>query len=119
MQIELVDHLASAIEEQWEQQPELSFLDALKNSFKKFGVHGFSKIKRQKEKEVTRKHNRLLWKYMLEFYRWPKMLLTIALSLGLFLLFQIVNGITWILVPYFIGLILIGLFYSICSKSKN
>lgn len=30
VQIELVDHLASAIEEQWEQNPELSFDEGLK-----------------------------------------------------------------------------------------
>ncbi len=43
LQIELVDHLASAIEEQWKTDSELGFDEALKKSFGKFGISGFSK----------------------------------------------------------------------------
>lgn len=100
IQIELVDHLASAIEEQWKQNPELSFDQGLKNSFKKFGIYGFSKIKDQKEKELRRKYNRLLWQFLLEYYRWPKVLTTFVCTLGLFLLFQIVDQTIWIVLSY-------------------
>lgn len=51
LQIELVDHLASGIEEQWLKNPELPFPIALNNTFDKFGIYGFGKIKSQKEKE--------------------------------------------------------------------
>ena len=55
LQVELVDHLASSIEEQWEINPEFSFERALYNTFRKFGVTGFSKIKEQKQKELARR----------------------------------------------------------------
>ncbi|WP_319229645.1 hypothetical protein [Draconibacterium orientale] len=110
VQVELVDHLASAIEEQWEENPELSFDEGLKNSFKKFGIHGFSKIKSQKVKELRRKYNRLLWHYFLEFYRWPKVITTFVCTLGLFLLFQVIEKSIWIIGSFmlllFIGVIL-------------
>lgn len=119
LQIELVDHLAASIEEQWDENADLSFEDGLRNTFKKFGITGFSKIKQEKQKGLARKYNLLLWNYLLEFYRWPKMLLTLALTLGLFLLFQAVNGVTWILVPYFVILLIGGYiyFYKFAKKS--
>lgn len=42
VQVELVDHLANAIEAQWEENPKLSFEDALQIEFKKFGIFGFT-----------------------------------------------------------------------------
>ena len=68
LQVELVDHLASSIEEQWEINPELPFEEALKNTFKNLVFTDFSKIKEQKQKELQRKYNILLWKYLLEFF---------------------------------------------------
>jgi hypothetical protein len=102
LQVELVDHLASSIEEQWQTNPEISFEEALKNTFKKFGIHGFSKIKQQKQKELRRKYNVLLWKFLFEFYRWPKILLTLALTMVLFTLFEFIENRLWIIVPYLI-----------------
>jgi len=111
LQIELVDHLASAIEEQWENYPDSDYNSALRKSFGKFGITGFSKIKEQKRKELNRKYNRLLWKYFLEFYRWPKMLMTLAFTMILFTLLKAVNSIVWILVPYFAFLVIGGFIY--------
>ena len=44
LQTELVDHMAEAIEELQEKQPELTFDDATKIVFKSFGVFGFQDI---------------------------------------------------------------------------
>lgn len=114
VQVELVDHLASSIEEQWQENPELNFEEALKRSFKKFGIYGFSKIKTKKEKELKKKYNRLLWRFVVEFYRWPKVISTFVFTLGLFLLFQIVPQDIWIIVAYslllFFGIIIYHFF---------
>ena len=40
LQTELVDHMANAIEAQWQEHPKLSFEEALQKEFKKFGVFG-------------------------------------------------------------------------------
>lgn len=111
LQIELVDHLASAIEEQWENDPDLTFQEGLKVSFGKFGITGFSKIKAQKQKELSRKYNCLLWKYLIEYYRWPKMLLTICFTICLSLVFQFVESIAFVLFPYFALLTVSALIY--------
>jgi len=109
LQIELVDHLASGIEEQWQTNPRLSFDSALKNTYRKFGIYGFGKIKEQKQKELHRKYRHILWSYFLEFYRWPKFLFTLTLSLGLFTLLRMVPSVLWVLIPYLI-LVSIGAF---------
>ena len=42
LQTELVDHLAHAIEAQWQEKPKLSFEDALNIEFKKFVFAGIN-----------------------------------------------------------------------------
>ena len=111
LQIELVDHLASAIEEQWEKDYGLDLNKALLNTFGKFGITGFGKIKQQKEKELRQKYNRLLWKYLLEFYRLPKIIMTLTFTIVLFTLFQIEENSLWILVPYFTVITIAIIFY--------
>jgi len=119
LQVELVDHLATAIEEQWQENPEISFDTALSGTFKKFGISGFSKIKAQKQKELARKYNRLYWKFFLDFYRWPKILMTLAGTMGLFTLLRIVDNIAWVIVPYFALLVLTVIFYNFFIAPKN
>jgi hypothetical protein len=119
LQVELVDHLGSSIEQQWSENPEISFEAALLNTFKKFGISGFSKIKVQKQKELARKYNRLLWKYFLEFYRWPKMLMTLAGTMVLFTLLRMANNIAWVIVPYFALLVIASMFYFYFIATKK
>ncbi|WP_167614174.1 hypothetical protein [Maribellus sediminis] len=106
VQIEIVDHLASIIEEQWKKNPELEFKQAQKNAISSFGKNNFTKMVRTKEKEVNRKYNLLLWKYLLEFYKWPKILLTFVLTLGVFIVFQTTSQTKSILLIYS-GIILV------------
>ena len=106
VQIEIVDHLASLIEDQWQKNPELEFEQALKNAISNFGKNNFTKMVRTKEKEVNRKYTLLLWKYFLEFYKWPKILLTFVLTLGVFILFQTSSETKNILLIYS-GLVLV------------
>jgi hypothetical protein len=107
VQIELVDHMASLIEEQWEKDPEISFQQGLKNAVSSFGKSNFTKVTREKEKEVNRKYNLLLWKYFIEFYKWPKLLITIVFTLGLLLFFEFFNQTKTIMLIYW-GLVLVG-----------
>jgi len=101
VQIELVDHLASAIEQQWETDPDLLFEIALKNIYRKFGgITGFDKIKWKKRRELRRKYNRLLWKFFLEFYKLPKIIMTFVFTVGLFTLFQLTEKPSWIVIAY-------------------
>lgn len=81
VQIELVDHLASAIETRWENEPNIGFEQALNDVYSAFGVGGFSKVRMEKEKELRQKYSRLQRKYIGEFFKLPKIILTVAVVL--------------------------------------
>lgn len=102
LQVELVDHLASGIEDQWTENPDLPFPVALNKTFDEFGIFGFSKIKSQKEKELRRKYRKLFWKYTLEFYKLPKIILTIALTTVLFTTYSLINNFFWLTISLMI-----------------
>ena len=119
LQVELVDHLASAIEEQWESDSELSFENALLSAFRKFGIHGFSKIKEQKQKELRRKYNRLQWKFLLEFFSWPKIMLTVSFTLVLSALFKFVENDLWVILFYFGAIFIFLIYYYYRIYPKN
>jgi hypothetical protein len=119
LQVELVDHLATAIEEQWQENPEISFDTALSGTFKKFGISGFSKIKAQKQKELAHKYNLLIWKYLLEFFSWPKIILTGALTLVLVTIFRLAEKDNWVLATIFMSISIIVLIHYLFIFPKN
>jgi hypothetical protein len=115
VQIELVDHLASAIEAIWEIHPEMSFAEAVFQVCEQFGVDpcfnaayqsllppisgdhfkgesGFEVIKESKEKELRRKYDHLQWKYIGEFFQLPKIILTLAITFTLYFILRLSNN---------------------------
>jgi hypothetical protein len=112
VQIELVDHIACKIEAMWRTEPQLSFDEALFSVLKEFGVdplfHAsyrslldspfpksifnspsfFEEIKKSKEKELVQKYTRIQRKYMAEFFKLPKIILTSALTFILYFILQ-------------------------------
>ncbi len=84
LQVELVDHLASLMEEQWEKQPGLSFDTAMYSAFKKFGYKGFREIYETKKKELNKKYVQIHLQYFYRFFRWPQILLTALLTFSVF-----------------------------------
>lgn len=61
LQTELVDHLATGIEQSWAKQPHLSFEEGLHKEFKKFGVYGFSDIIEKHQRTMGKRYARLIW----------------------------------------------------------
>jgi len=76
LQSELVDHLANAIETQWQENPKLTFEEALNKEFGKFGVFGFMGVVEEKQKFLGKKYRKLIWNYYTEFFKLPKIILT-------------------------------------------
>ena len=107
LQVELVDHLASAIESRWEEEPDISFEQALNNVYHEFGVSGFSRVRMAREKLLLKKYRRMLWQYVGQFFKLPKIILTIALSALLFILFRSTEKDSVIVIVY---VVLIALF---------
>jgi len=114
VQIELVDHLASSIEALWETNPQLPFEEAVFNIGEQFNVepwiyssgntlipiffgkkfsgkNGFEIITESKEKELRRKYDQLQLKHIAEFFKLPKIFLTLAITFLLFVAFKLSN----------------------------
>lgn len=89
VQVELVDHLASSIEAEWEKNPEISFDIALNNVFSGFGIFGFSDVVENKAKSVW-KYQKSLWhKEFAKQFRWPNFLKLVTVWTILFMLFRV------------------------------
>lgn len=116
VQSELVDHLANAIETEWQANPKLPFDEALNKEFKKFGVFGFMGVVEERQKFLNKKYSRLIWSYYKEFFGLPKIILTIALVYGLHTINQLIENPEAIQTIAF-SLALIGLIYTL--KRRN
>ena len=101
LQVELVDHLALSIEEQWEKWPELSFESALKIAYEKFGKKGFKNISKTRQKELNKQYTRLHFQFFYRFFRWPQIVLTLLLTYTLFNLIIVTGSIKLFYVIYF------------------
>jgi hypothetical protein len=109
VQIEMVDHLASAIEQKWAENPGLTYEDALWSVYDDFGASGFRKIRTVKEKALQRKYNRIQWSHIADFFRLPKIILTLASCFAMFLVFKHIDG-DYRIVFSILGLFIVGVF---------
>jgi len=89
LQTELVDHLSNGIEVQWQENKKLSFEDALQLEFKKFGVFGFADLVTERQKAMNKKYSKLVFKILKEYFTFPKILLTLFLSLLIYMLMSL------------------------------
>lgn len=86
LQTELADHLAHAIEAQWEASPDTSFDGALNTEFEKFGISGFEKIVDRRRSALRKKYRRLLRQELWHFILSVKGLLLPLLMVCIYLL---------------------------------
>ena len=111
VQMELVDHFASAIEQRWETEPVLSFDEALRKEYRQFDRYNFSQIIEEKEETLRKKYKKIEHRYIMDFFSWPKI---VATSLVTFLIYQIFHLfenyfrlVSWIV---FADILLVGFF---------
>lgn len=100
VQIELVDHMANGIENQWESNSSISFNDALDNEFKKFGLSGFQNLIEEKRKGLNKHYRKQVWFYVKEFFTLPKMLLTLFLVWVLFSTMHYIDNKDSLMTPF-------------------
>ena len=94
VQLELVDHLANAIEEQWQENPDKDFETALQEEFKKFGVFGFLEVVEARQAAMQKRYHQLMWKEAKEFLKLPKVvILATAFLVSFTLITQITYGV--------------------------
>lgn len=122
LQTELVDHLANAIEEQWQHNPKLSFEDALRIEFKKFGVFGFMDVVEKRQAALQKKYNQLVWKELKTFFRLPKIIGTLAAIGIIFYMLKLFQQDVVIVQMTFVVLVVsffVGIFWLSRKNKKN
>ena len=70
IEVEIVDHYATAIEAIWEKEPDLPFYDAQMKVYRKFW--DFKGLEEQKIKQVSSQAYKNLWKAIKAMFGWPK-----------------------------------------------
>lgn len=89
VQFEIVDHLASAIEEEQEREPNLNFNSALKRIYGKFPITGFAMMILAKEEALSKYWKKRFFGAFLKCFSYPKVALTLALSTIIYLVLSI------------------------------
>lgn len=95
VQHELVDHLASAIEDEMDKDNSLTFDQALKLVYGRFPVTGFSNFVSTKEREMRRYWNLRTLSYLKQFLTFPKCVLTV-------MIFSIITTMTYLIGKIFL-----------------
>ncbi len=117
LQTELVDHLAQGIEEQWAENPHMSFDQALKAEFRKFGVFGFHDVIKEKTRAMEKKYWKILWSLYKSYLRPPKILMFILMTIAVY---TVISILPYENRGYFIALFFVGVMSVIFIKSiKN
>jgi len=118
--IEIVDHLATAIENLWETNPGMPFEKAMYQVGEQFGGDlGFSTFRHEKEKALRKKYRRLLWQFVADYYKFPKIMITLLLTFTLYTALYYSENDQWIvvsLVALFSGF---SLFYGLYYRPKH
>ena len=71
VQVELVDHLASEVEQRMAEVPGVTFESALQQVYRGFGVFGFNDLVEQKRKAADNRARVLWWKGVKDLFRLP------------------------------------------------
>lgn len=119
LQLELVDHLASSIEEEMDADNSISFEHALQKVYNRFGIFGFAKVVQERSDALV-KYNKRIWRHEVKnFFTLPKIILTLVIFLAFLLSGRIFS-------PDAKGAILLGAWIAITVpimisffKSKN
>lgn len=109
LQSELVDHLANAIEDAIEENPKLSFDDALNNEFKKFGIFGFMDVVEERRLFLGKKYRKIIWDYYRNFFKLPRVLLLFFVAYVIFSVSKFIQDTQGLYFCLFLGIALFSL----------
>lgn len=120
VQTELVDHLANAIEEHWEENPDQDFEELLQKEFKKFGVFGFMEVVEKRQNAMTKKYYKMILEEGKNFLKLPKVVISAFLGWACF--FIISNwdyGVISLAIIFLALLILTGIHFGIKMRKRR
>lgn len=116
VQIELVDHLANGIENQWQTNSNISFDDALTNEFKKFGIFGFQDLVEEKTKSINKYYRKQVWFCLKEFFVLPKLIITLFVVWVLFNLMHFLKDKDSLMIIFLLGILAVHVFHIVRFK---
>lgn len=108
VQTELVDHLATSIEEKMNTN-NINFETALQQVYTQFGIFGFSELVEKKGMEVVSKNRLFFRKSFIEYFKLPKFLLLLMIFLVSYNAFKFASA-TFVFYTFFAT---IGIFSTI------
>lgn len=118
LQTELVDHLANAIETQWETNPKLTFDEALNVEFKKFGVFGFMDVVEKRQAALSKKYAKIIWKHFKNFFHLPQIIGTFS-AVGILFYILKISLYSEIIVIGLLVLLLVFFFVELVRNSRK
>jgi hypothetical protein len=117
VQFEIVDHLATAIEEEQATDPKLSFHNALQRVYGKFPITGFAMMILAKEEELSKYWRRRFFRAFLDCFTYPKVAFTLLVSTFIFFMLDYGNTDSVRFLDYIKLGSLIATSVFICTKS--
>ncbi len=90
LQTELVDHLANGIELQWQENPKLTFREALDIEFKKYGIFGFSDLVEERQKAMSKTYYKLVFRLVKQYFTFPRIMQTLFFILTLYMVLKFI-----------------------------
>lgn len=85
VQCELADHIANAIEQAWEENPSVSFADALAAEEEKFGgKFGFMKIMFKRQATLRKRYRKMFLGYFFSYFKVPQIIGVAAFGYAVF-----------------------------------
>lgn len=86
VQVELVDHLASAIEIKMNTDSKITFEKALKAVHSSFGAKGFASLIKEKQEIAKRQSRKLFYRLFRDQFKWPKVITFFFLTTLIFII---------------------------------
>ncbi len=96
VQIELVDHLASEVEQRMAEAPGVTFDAALQQVYRGFGIFGFSDLVEEKQKAVNKQSRVLWWESVKHLFRLPMLIGSLIGGMIVFVGFDSLNPVTFV-----------------------
>lgn len=79
LQVELTDHFISIIEEIWNEDPGLTFIQVKQRAEQRFGRNYFKEIEKERTKFLLKENKRRHLKIVGEYFKFPKIVLSILM----------------------------------------
>lgn len=84
VQLEILDHVASSVEDKMDENPLLSFDDAVSETHQSFGIMGFSAFADGVTNSIRAKYNRLFWRFFFSAFGYKYVLLLCFSIFGIY-----------------------------------